>query len=152
MRVAIAYYSRHHGNTKKVLDAIADLADVTLIDAAECKKADLSDYDMIGFASGIYFGRFADEVLDFARANLPAAKPVFLVQTYGVKGNYTSGMRRIIAEKSCRLLGPYGCRGFDTFGFLRLIGGIAKGRPNERDLEGARKFFKRLIEGETSQT
>lgn len=42
MKVAIAYYSQHHGNTKKLLDAIKDLADVELINVVECKKADLS--------------------------------------------------------------------------------------------------------------
>lgn len=38
MKVAIAYYSRHHGNTKKLLDAIKELNDVKLINVAECKK------------------------------------------------------------------------------------------------------------------
>jgi len=55
MKVAIAYYSQHHGNTKKLLDAIKDLADVELINVVECKKEDLSYYDLIGFASGILF-------------------------------------------------------------------------------------------------
>lgn len=54
MKTAVVYYSRHHGNTKKVLDAIAAKHDLTLIDAAETPNADLSDYDLVGFASGIY--------------------------------------------------------------------------------------------------
>ena len=33
MATAIVYYSRHHGNTKKLLDAIARDNEVTLIDA-----------------------------------------------------------------------------------------------------------------------
>ena len=32
MNVAIAYYSQHHGNTKKLLDAIEEKHAVTLID------------------------------------------------------------------------------------------------------------------------
>ena len=32
MKTAIVYYSQHHGNTKKLLDAIAEKHDVTLID------------------------------------------------------------------------------------------------------------------------
>ena len=51
MKVAIVYYSQHHGNTKKLLDAIKDLGDIKLINAVECKEADLSDYDLIGFAA-----------------------------------------------------------------------------------------------------
>jgi len=144
MKVAIAYYSQHHGNTKKLLDAIKDLADVELINVVECKKADLSDYDLIGFASGIYFGKFSKAVMEFARNNLPSNKRVFLINTYGVKGDYTKEMKKIIAEKSCELLGTYGCRGFDTFGPFKLIGGIAKGHPDETDVKGALEFFRRI--------
>ena len=32
MKTAIIYYSRHHGNTKKLIDAIAAKHDVTVID------------------------------------------------------------------------------------------------------------------------
>ncbi len=146
MKVAIAYYSQHHGNTKKLLDAIKNLGDVKLINVVECKEADLSVYDIIGFASGIYFAKFSKAVIEFAKNNLPDKKQVFLIYTYGVKRDYTKGMKRIIEEKSCRLLGSYGCRGFDTFGPLKLIGGIAKGRPDENDVEGAIEFFREIIQ------
>lgn len=55
MNTAIVYYSQHHGNTKKLLDAIAATEDVTLIDVTTNPTADLSSFDRIGFASGIYF-------------------------------------------------------------------------------------------------
>jgi flavodoxin len=146
LKVAIAYYSQHHGNTKKLLDAIKNLGDVKLINVVECKEADLSVYDIIGFASGIYFAKFSKAVTKFAKNNLPDKKQVFLIYTYGVKRDYTKGMKRIIEEKSCRLLGSYGCRGFDTFGPLKLIGGIAKGHPDENDLKGAIEFFRKIIQ------
>ena len=116
------------------------------INARECKQADLSDYDLIGFASGIYGFNFDESVVEFAKNNLPSNKRVFLIHTYGVKADYTKQMRRIIADKSCRLLGVYGCRGFDTFGPLKLIGGIAKGHPDENDIRGAVEFFRKVIE------
>jgi len=146
MKVAIAYYSQHHGNTKKLLDAINELGNVKLINVVECKEADLSEYDLIGFASGIYYGKFSKAVIEFAKNNLPDRKPVFLINTYGVKGNYTKEMEQIIKEKSCQLLGTYGCKGFDTFGPFKLIGGIAKGHPDENDVKGAVEFFRRIIE------
>ena len=37
MKVAIAYYSQHHGNTKKLLDAIKEKYDITLINVVESK-------------------------------------------------------------------------------------------------------------------
>lgn len=147
MKVAIAYYSRHHGNTKKLLDAIKELGDVKLIDVVDCKETDLSVYDIIGFASGIYFNNFSKTLIDYAKKNLPNNKRVFLIHTYGLKiKGYTKEMKQIIKEKSCELLGIYGCRGFDTFGPLKLVGGIAKGRPNEQDINGAIEFFKKIIE------
>jgi len=146
MKAVIVYYSQHHGNTKKLLDAIKELYDVKLINAVECKEEDLSDYDVIGFASGTYFGRFSEKVMEFARNNLPSKKQVFLINTYGVKGNYTKEIEQIITEKSCRLIGTYGCRGFDTFGPFKLIGGIAKGHPNESDVKGAIEFFRKNVE------
>ncbi len=146
MKIAIVYYSQHHGNTKKLLDAIKELYDVKLINVVECKNEDLSNYDVIGFASGIYFGKFSEKVMDFAKNNLPSNKQVFLIYTYGVKGNYTKKIEQIITEKSCRLIGTYGCRGFDTFGPFKLIGGIAKGQGNESDVKGAIEFFRRIVE------
>jgi len=146
LKIAIAYYSQHHGNTKKLLDAIKNLGDIKLINVVECKETDLSDYDLIGFASGIYFNKFSKAVTKFARNNLPDKKPVFLIYTYGVKSNYTKEMKQIIEDKSCRLIGTYGCRGYDTFGPLKLIGGIAKGHPDENDVKGAIELFRKIIQ------
>ena len=53
MKTAIIYYSAHHGNTRKLVEAVAQGRDVTLIDALTAKSTDLSGYDLIGFASGI---------------------------------------------------------------------------------------------------
>lgn len=149
MKVAIAYYSQHHGNTKKLLDAIKDLWDIKLINVVESKETDLSDYDIIGFASGTYFGKFSKAVTEFAKNNLPDKKQVFLINTSGVKIDYTKEMKQIIEEKSCRLLGTYGCRSYDTFGPLKLIGGIAKGHPDENDIKGAIEFFSKIIQTDT---
>ena len=66
MKTAIVYYSKHHGNTKQLLDAIAAKYEVTLIDAAETPDAGLEAYDLIGFASGIYFSKFHKSVVRFA--------------------------------------------------------------------------------------
>ena len=47
MKTAIVYYSQHHGNTKKLLDAIKDKHDVELIKVTEGSDADLSEYELI---------------------------------------------------------------------------------------------------------
>lgn len=64
MKNAIVYYSSHHGNTKRLLDAVcAENHDIALINAAASPITELSDYDLIGFASGIYYSKFHDTVL-----------------------------------------------------------------------------------------
>ena len=146
MKIAIIYYSEHHGNTKKVLDAIKDMADVTLFDVKKIKEKDLIKYDVIGFASGIYHTKYHKDILEFAEDYLPHSQNVFLIYTYGVKANYTKEMKKIFKDKSCKLLGSFGCRGFDTYGPLKYIGGIAKKHPNDKDLNQAREYFRKIIQ------
>lgn len=145
MKTAVVYYSRHHGNTKKLLDAVAANNEVDLIDVIEQPDADLSGYDRIGLASGIYYNAFAAQLMDFARNKLPAGKDVFFLYTHGApKGTFLKAIREITAGKGCRELGEYGCRGYDTFGPFKLVGGIAKGHPTADEIRGAAEFYSRL--------
>ena len=43
-------------------------------------------------------------------------------------------------EKKTDIIGKFGCKGYDTFGPFKLVGGIAKGHPDEKDLEAAVSF------------
>ena len=145
MKTAIVYYSQHHGNTKKLLDAIAAENEVELIDVTEHPDADLSAYDRIGLASGIYFNAYAAKLMDFAREHLPEGREVFFLYTYGAPaGTFLKAIREITAKKGCRELGEYGCRGFDTFGPFKLVGGIAKGHPTAEEIRKAAEFYCRL--------
>lgn len=142
MKTAIIYYSKHHENTKKLLDAIAAEHEVTLIDALQAQEFDLTDYDLIGFASGIYYSKFHKSVLQFAEKNLPNNKSVFFIYTYGgKKEGYTKAIEAAVSKKSAKVKGSFGCPGFNTFGPFKLVGGIAKGHPNNTDINDAVKFF-----------
>ena len=145
MSTAIIYYSEHHGNTKKLLDAIAAAdPDVELIDVTKETK-DLSGYDRIGIASGIYFSNFAKQVLSYAGEHLPEEKPVFFIYTHGAPGgDFLKGIREITSKKHCPELGEYRCQGFDTFGPFKLVGGIAKGHPTPEETAGAVAFYQGL--------
>ena len=148
MRTAILYYSKHHGNTKKLLNAIAGSdPEVDLIDVTTAGKTDLSGYDRIGIASGIYYSSFAKQVISFASENLPDGKPVFFVYTHGAPaGEFLKGIRAVTGNKHCTELGEYRCQGFDTVGPFKLVGGIAKGHPTEAEIDGAVKFYRELPE------
>ena len=145
MKTAIVYYSEHHGNTKKLLDAIAAKHDVTLIDVTKAPETDLSGYDRIGLASGIYYSSFAKQLLAYAEEHLPEGKDVFYIFTHGApKGMFLNAVRKIAEVKHCRELGDYHCQGYDTFGPFKLVGGIAKGHPTEDEISGAVSFYEGL--------
>ena len=145
MKTAILYYSEHHGNTKKLLDAIAAKNDVDLIDVTKAGSADLAGYDRIGLASGVYYANFAKQLIAFAQEHLPEGKDVFYIYTHGApKGGFLTAIRSIAENKKCRELGSYHCLGFDTFGPFKLVDGIAKGHPTEEEIKNAAAFYKGL--------
>ena len=145
MKTAICYYSRHHGNTLKVVEAMAGEGEADLIDVTSRQAVRLEEYDCVGFASGIYGFGFHKAVTAFARQYLPQGKPVFFVYTYGgARGTGARAAAEVAKEKDCPVLGEFSCKGFDTYGPFKLVGGIAKGHPDERDLENARKFYREI--------
>lgn len=147
MKTAVCYYSRHHGNTLKVLKAMTDEGEIELIDVTARQSVHLEDYDCVGLASGIYGFEFQKAVVEFARQYLPQGKPVFFVYTYGgAKGTGAKAVAEVARDKNCPVLGEFSCRGYDTFGPFKLVGGIAKEHPDRQDLENARSFYRTVKE------
>lgn len=146
MKTAIVYYSKHHGNTEKLLKEIAaGHDDVTLIDVTSKPDADVTGYDRVGFASGIYYSKFHKSVLNFARERLPEGCKTFYLYTCGAdKKGYTDAISAAVAAHHGQELGAFGCLGFDSYGPFKLIGGIAKGHPDDNDLQNAVKFYEGL--------
>ena len=145
MKTAIVYYSKHHGNTKKLLDAIAAKHDVDLIDVTAVPDADVTGYDRIGFASGVYGGNLAKQLVAFAEAKLPEGKDVFYIYTSSItKDSALKQIRQIAEGRGCRELGAYWCKGYDTFGPFKLVGGVGKGHPNDDEIRGAVEFYEGL--------
>ncbi|MBQ1170214.1 MAG: flavodoxin family protein [Oscillospiraceae bacterium] len=145
-KAVIIYASTHHGSTKKLADAIADRYDVHLIDATKQYSADLSEYDLIGFGSGIDFGKFYESVEQFLEKNLPENKRVFFLYTCArVSDRFTETIKTAARRKGAVILGEYGCRGFNTYGPWKLIGGMNKGHPSAEELQGAVGFFEFLL-------
>lgn len=142
MKTAIIYYSRHHENTKKLLEAIAEKNEVTLIDVTDNPTTDLSEYERIGFASGIYYSKFQKTLLAYAEEHMPEDKETFFIYTYGAeKKGYTQAITEAVKKHNAKILGEFGCYGFNTFGPFKLIGGIAKGHPDASDIENVLAFY-----------
>ena len=144
-KTVIIYASTHHGNTKKLLDAIAEKNDVELVDIIGREGYDLSGYDRIGIASGVAYGKYYPQMLKFLEVNLPEGKDVFFIHTAGdPRENHADSAKNITSARNCRCLGVYFCKGFDTFGPFKLIGGINKQHPDEDDIGNAVSFYQGL--------
>lgn len=151
MTIAVVYHSAHHGNTKKVLDAVAGKFDVELVNADEGVR-DLSGYDIVGLASGIYYSKFHESVMDFAKDPSIRGKDVFLLFTSGMsKESYADGIRSALEPMGVNIIGTFHCLGLDTFGPFKLVGGIAKGHPDQKDLDDAVRFFRENVAERTKR-
>lgn len=145
MKTLILVESTHHGNTRKLVDAIAAKYDVDLADVTEKKSIDFAGYDLIGFASGIAFSKFYKDITSYAE-KVPSGKKVFFLYTCGSNSrDYSKGIRQIAENQGAISLGTYGCIGYDTFGPFKLIGGIRRNHPNQEEIQGAVSFYEKIL-------
>jgi flavodoxin len=148
MKRLIVYASVHHQNTEKVAQAMAEELGADLLPVGQAQPETLTAYDLIGFGSGIYGGKFHETLLQFVEG-LPTVtgKQAFIFSTCGIRGTeWHAALKEMLVNRGFSITGEFSCKGLDTVGPLKLFGGINKGRPNEEDLEEARVFARRLKE------
>ena len=151
MRTMIMYRSRHHGNTRKVVEAIAAAfpEDVDTVDVATLgkgEKVDLSGYHLVGVASGIYHGEIDRDLARVLQASLRDGDFVFSLLTYGGASKwYGKDVDGICRATRANFLAGHGCPGFDTWGPYKLMGGMNKGRPNDEDVADMVAWYRRLV-------
>lgn len=147
MKTMILYASTHHGNTERVVRAAAEILAADVADIVKASPPDLSGYDCIGLASGIYFGAFHEKIRAWiSGAAFGPRQTAFLIYTCGINyTDYTKSIQKQLKEKGISCVGSFSCRGYDTFGIFGRLGGIAKGRPSDRDLEKAKAFARSLL-------
>ena len=146
MKTLIVYASPHHGNTRRVVEAMAHPLEADLVDVTKEPLPELSGYDFVGFASGIYFQRFHKEVQAcLETASFSQGQRVFLVATCGSPlGNYTRQREKQLQKNGVLVASVFQCRGYDTYGIFGKLGGIAKGHPNAKELKQAEQFAQGL--------
>lgn len=151
LRTIILYASRHHGNTKKLVDAIVeahpevDTLDVKSLGKDECP--DLSEYHLIGVATGIYYSEIDKDLARVLSGVLTPQDKVFGLMTYGGKNKwYGKDIDGICRMKQAIFMGVYGCLGFDTWGPFKIVGGVQKGHPSADEIQGAVDFYDKLVD------
>jgi len=150
MRTLIIYISIHHQNTEKIAKTIAEVLNARLVKLSEIKPEELENYDLIGFGSGIYFWRHHYQLINLVKNLMPVkGKMAFIFSTSGAKYAQLiahSHLKKLLLKKDFKIIGEFNCPGFDTFGPLKIFGGINKGRPNENDFEKAKNFAMKIKE------
>jgi flavodoxin len=148
MKTLIICFSFHHKNTEKIASIFAKTLDAEVKTPTEVDPNGLSDYDLIGFGSGITFGKHHKVLLDLAD-KLPAVtnKKAFIFSTSGQTGNaskFHKKLREKLESKGFSIVGEFNCAGFDTYALMKIVGGIQKGHPNDDDLRQAEAFAQSL--------
>ena len=151
MKALIIYISVHHGNTEKVAKVMANILDAALLEVKQADASMLAQYDLIGFGSGIYFGKHHESLLNFAD-ELPMLgnKKAFIFSTSGLRKirfihDFDEPLKEKLQRKGFDIIGEFSCRGLDTYRATQLVGGINKGRPNAKDLKQAEDFARRIL-------
>jgi flavodoxin len=152
VKALIIYTSKHQGNTETIARATATALQAEFVKLSEPELPPLANYDLIGFGSGIYWGKHDKEILTLVRSLPPQrGKHAFIFSTSGraegrVFNRYNRRLERALTEKGFVLVGEFSCRGHDAMGPLKLLGGFNRGRPNEADLEAAARFVREVVE------
>lgn len=153
MKTLIICISVHHGNTEKIAEAMAEVLDAEVVKPNEVDVNKIQGYDLVGFGSGIYFGRHHKTLLEYVDKLPHLAKKAFVFSTSGMRngilqwtcrGDFNRAIKKRLLGRGFDIIGEFSVRGFDTFGPFKLVGGINKRRPDERDLEKARYFAERM--------
>jgi len=169
LKILITFFS-NTGNTEKVANSMKDGLtdyDVDLIPADDVDPTTLSSYDIVFLGSGVYASRIDKSILNIIKKavpDLPAKLAYFC--THASLKLYQEPFKRIndlVKEHNCEIVDDFDCVG-ENLGIpletqLTMLERLPedqkeqakkdkekiKGRPNETDLENAKKFAITLV-------
>lgn len=151
MKTLIVYVSVHHGNTEKIAKAIGDVLKADLVKPTEVDESVISRYDLVGFGSGIYFGKHHTSIFKLIdRLPRQNSKAAFIFSTSGLRRiplihDFNKHLKNMLTTKGFKVLGEFDCRGWDTYPlWVKPFGGINKGKPGEKEIEEAKRFAEKI--------
>ena len=147
MKALIICVSVLQTNTKQIAKTMAEVLDAPLLEPEEVRLDTLSEYDLIGFGSGVYWGRLYKRLRNFIKGlpSLPNSK-AFIFGTCGHNEIPSKPIEKLLLKKEVNIVGKFSCLGFNTFFLSRILGRSNEGRPSIEDLEQAREFARGLKE------
>lgn len=149
MSTLIVCASREHGNTRKIADTLAEVLECPVVEPGEVDPGAIGEQDLVGFGSGIRFGRPYRELLGLVdRMPAQSGARAFVFSTSGFGWLWWhSTLKKRLASKGFDVRDEFCCKALDTMGLLGLFGGVNRGRPDEDDLARARTFARGLRRG-----
>jgi len=154
MKSLLIVFSYHHHNTEKIAQVFAKVLDAPIKTPQEINPEELQEYSLIGFGSGIDSEKHYTVLLSLVdRLPQVTNKKAFIFSTYGapeifINKEYVvknhSALKKKLQSKGYIIVNEFCCAGLNTNGFLKLFGGINKGRPNSEDLKHAEEFAQNL--------
>lgn len=140
--------SYHHNNTETVAKVFAKVLDAQIKKPQQINPEDLQKYKFIGFGSGIYDEKHHKSLLDLAdKLQKVHNKEAFIFSTSATVWELPekhSTLKKKLQSKGYIIVDEFNCKGFNTNSFLKIFGGMNKGRPNAEDLEHAEIFAQNL--------
>ncbi len=135
MKIAVRYYSRG-GNTKKIVEAIAEAVGV---EAKTVSEPLTEDVDILFLGSAPYAFNVDDEVKKFiGNINVSVGKAINF-STSAVISSTRKYVEKLFAEKNIPVAKEeFSCRG--VFAMLH------KGKPDENDCKAAADFARKITE------
>ena len=140
-------------NTKLLLDnSTKKFPNIEIIPLPNDEKIDVSTYDLIGFASGIYYWDFGKEIYKhIEKIKGLEGKNVFVLYTAGVvTEGHSLKPKDAIEKKGGKLVAGFGCRGSSKGGIGGFFSGLfgVKERPDENDFKECETFIDNTMKGD----
>ena len=144
--VLIICSSSHHNNTFSIANAIGKELNGVVVKPNEFKAETISEYDLIGFGSGIYNGKFHISILNLIdKLGIQDHKHAFVFSTSTIPYKAMhNNLKDSLMQKGFDIIGGFSCKGFMNYSFTKYLGGINKGRPNAEDLRKAQDFARSI--------
>ena len=148
MKILLIIKSTHQQNTLKIAEAMSEVAPLTVVELENSKNYNLSEYDIIGFGSGIYYGKHDAELIKYVEGLNDKPFYSFVISTSGTNKylKYSKALVNALESKNKTVLGTFGCKGLDKFFIFKLFGGLNKAHPDEKDYDSAQQFIIEIIE------
>ena len=137
-------------NTKQLLDnSTKNFPNIEIVTVPNETKLDVSSYDIIGFASGIYFWDLGKDIYNhIEKLKGLEGKNVFVICTAGSPNeSYPKKPKEAIEKKGGKLVAGFITKGGPKGGVSGFFRGLfnMQVRPNENDYKECEKFIENTM-------